>query len=455
VRVSILGLGYVGAVTAGCLTARGHRVIGADVQQAKVDSCKAGVSPIVEPELSDLLSRASRDGALSATTDTAQAVRESEVSIVCVCTPSLAAGRLNLDYVRKVAKQISASIKAKGSRHVVILRSTMLPGSTRGLVQDFLGADTPVYYCPEFLREGTAGNDFREPSLSVIGTHDGASPLSSEGLELLGHQAEVMTLEGAELIKYFCNYLHALKVGFAKEIGRVSKFVGVDGERMTDVACSDEKLNISGYYMRPGNPYGGSCLPKDVRVINSPSAAGRNQPAIAGQRARQQRGAPELADQADHRQGKPPRRAAGPRLKAVQQAVRCAPQHEEARLALALHLHRWQHFAAAEKAYIWASFPSLRNQADEFGWGDGYQQLLRNASACRQLKLASVKAGSDGPCVGDVLLDAFRGHRPQLQWIQELMAELWLDATSSAAPADARPWRSWSFPATARSSKHR
>jgi len=276
-----LGLGYVGAVTAGCLTARGHRVIGADVQQAKVDSCKAGVSPIVEPELSDLLSRASRDGALSATTDTAQAVRESQVSIVCVCTPSLAAGRLNLDYVRKVAKQISASIKAKGSRHVVILRSTMLPGSTRGLVQDFLGADTPVYYCPEFLREGTAGNDFREPSLSVIGTHDGASPLSSEGLELLGHQAEVMTLEGAELIKYFCNYLHALKVGFAKEIGRVSKFVGVDGERMTDVACSDEKLNISGYYMRPGNPYGGSCLPKDVRVINSPSAAGRNQPAIA------------------------------------------------------------------------------------------------------------------------------------------------------------------------------
>ncbi len=268
-KVSILGLGYVGAVTAGCLTERGHRVIGADVQQAKVDAFNAGVSPIVEPELSDLLSRASRDGALSATTDTAQAVRESEVSIVCVGTPSLASGRLNLDYVRKVAEQISSAVKAKGSRHVVIFRSTMLPGSTRGLVQDFFGADMPVYYCPEFLREGTAVNDFREPSLSVIGTHDGADPLSSEALDLLGHQAEVMTWEGAELIKYSCNYLHALKVGFANEIGRVSKFLGVDGARVMDVVCSDEKLNISRYYMRPGNPYGGSCLPKDVSALSS------------------------------------------------------------------------------------------------------------------------------------------------------------------------------------------
>jgi GDP-mannose 6-dehydrogenase len=268
-KVSILGLGYVGAVTAGCLTERGHRVIGADVQQAKVDAFNAGVSPIVEPELSDLLSRASRDGALSATTDTAQAVRESEVSIVCVGTPSLASGRLNLDYVRKVAEQISSAVKAKGSRHVVIFRSTMLPGSTRGLVQDFFGADMPVCYCPEFLREGTAVNDFREPSLSVIGTHDGADPLSSEALDLLGHQAEVMTWEGAELIKYSCNYLHALKVGFANEIGRVSKFLGVDGARVMDVVCSDEKLNISRYYMRPGNPYGGSCLPKDVSALSS------------------------------------------------------------------------------------------------------------------------------------------------------------------------------------------
>lgn len=268
-RVSIFGLGYVGAVTAGCLTERGHCVIGADVQQAKVDAFNAGMSPIVEPELSDLLNRAKRDGLLSATTDAAEAVRESEVSIVCVGTPSLASGRLNLDYVRKVAEQISVAIQAKGSAHVVIFRSTMLPGSTRGLVKDFFGKGTPVYYCPEFLREGTAVKDFREPSLGVIGTHDGTAPLLSEAMELLGHRAEVMTWEGAELIKYSCNYLHALKVGFANEIGRVSKFLGVDGARVMDVVCSDEKLNISRYYMRPGNPYGGSCLPKDVSALSS------------------------------------------------------------------------------------------------------------------------------------------------------------------------------------------
>ena len=268
-RVSIFGLGYVGAVTAGCLTERGHQVVGADVQVAKVNAFNSGISPIVEPELSELLQRAQRDGLLTATIDAEMAVSGSDVSIVCVGTPSLASGRLNLDYVRKVSEQIGAAIRAKGSPHVVIFRSTMLPGSTRGLVKDFFGDNTPVYYCPEFLREGTAVKDFREPSLGVIGTHDGTAPLSSEAMELLGHQAEVMTWEGAELIKYSCNYLHALKVGFANEIGRVSKFLGVDGARVMDVVCSDEKLNISRYYMRPGNPYGGSCLPKDVSALSS------------------------------------------------------------------------------------------------------------------------------------------------------------------------------------------
>ena len=273
-NVSIFGLGYVGAVTAGCLTERGHRVIGADVQQAKVDAFNSGISPIVEPELNELLQRAKRDGLLGATTDAAQAVRESDVSIVCVGTPSLASGRLNLDYVRKVSEQIAAAIRAKGSRHIVIFRSTMLPGSTRGLVTDFLSdpqtaALTHVYYCPEFLREGTAVKDFREPSLCVVGTHDGAAPATNEALQLLGDRAEVLAWEGAELIKYSCNYFHALKVGFANEIGRMAKFVGVDGARVMDVVCRDEKLNISRYYMKPGNPYGGSCLPKDVSALSS------------------------------------------------------------------------------------------------------------------------------------------------------------------------------------------
>ena len=273
-NVSIFGLGYVGAVTAGCLTERGHRVVGADVQQAKVDAFNAGVSPIVEPELNELLQQAKRDGLLSATTDSAAAVRETEVSIVCVGTPSLESGRLNLDFVRKVSEQISAAILAKGACHVVIFRSTMLPGSTRAMVNEFFGSAeiarlTRIYYCPEFLREGTAVKDFREPSLAVIGTPDGAAPASDEAIQLLGGTPEILNWEGAELIKYSCNYFHALKVGFANEIGRMAKFVGVDGGRVMDVVCRDERLNISRYYMKPGNPFGGSCLPKDVSALSS------------------------------------------------------------------------------------------------------------------------------------------------------------------------------------------
>lgn len=139
------------------------------------------------------------------------------------------------------------------------------------MVTDFF-ASTPnvaIYYCPEFLREGTAVKDFREPSLCVVGTHDGNAPATNEALELLGEKAEVLAWEGAELIKYSCNYFHSLKVGFANEIGRMAKFVGVDGARVMDVVCRDEKLNISRYYMKPGNPFGGSCLPKDVSALSA------------------------------------------------------------------------------------------------------------------------------------------------------------------------------------------
>jgi GDP-mannose 6-dehydrogenase len=273
-NVSIFGLGYVGAVTAGCLTERGHSVIGADVQEAKVKSFDAGISPIIEPELDALLQTAKREGRLRATTDAAKAVRESEVSIVCVGTPSLESGRLNLDFVRKVSQQIADAVRAKGTKHTLIFRSTMLPGSTRAMVRDFLGelvesGTLRIYYCPEFLREGTAVKDFREPSLVVIGTHDGQGPQSSEPVELLGRDPAVLAWEGAEMIKYACNYFHALKVGFANEIGRMSKFLGVDGARVMDVVCRDTRLNISRYYMKPGNPFGGSCLPKDVSALSS------------------------------------------------------------------------------------------------------------------------------------------------------------------------------------------
>lgn len=273
-NVSIFGLGYVGAVTAGCLAELGHAVTGVDVQSSKVDAFNSGRSPIVEPELDGLLQTARADGRLTATTDAASAVAATEASIICVGTPSLESGRLNLDYVRKVCEQIAAALRASGKPHVLIFRSTMLPGSTRQLARDFLAdlqasGQVKIYYCPEFLREGTAVRDFREPSLAVVGTHDGAEPESSEARQLLGGSPAVLAWEGAEAIKYSCNYFHALKVGFANEIGRLCKFLGVDGGRVMEVVCSDTRLNISPYYMKPGNPFGGSCLPKDVSALLS------------------------------------------------------------------------------------------------------------------------------------------------------------------------------------------
>jgi GDP-mannose 6-dehydrogenase len=271
-KVSIFGLGYVGAVTAGCLAELGHVIIGADVQPEKVEAFNTGRSPIIEPELDDLLSLARREGRLSATTHAAEAVLASDVSIICVGTPSLESGRLNLDFVRKVSEQIATVLKSSGKKHVILFRSTMLPGSTRQMVNDFfedlrLAGQVSIYYCPEFLREGTAVKDFREPSLAVVGTHDGLAPGSAEARELLGGTPAVLAWEGAEMIKYSCNYFHALKVGFANEIGRLCKHLGEDGARVMDVVCSDTRLNISRYYMKPGTPFGGSCLPKDVSAL--------------------------------------------------------------------------------------------------------------------------------------------------------------------------------------------
>jgi GDP-mannose 6-dehydrogenase len=273
-KVSIFGLGYVGAVTAGCLAEQGHVIIGADVQPEKVDAFNTGRSPIIEPELDDLLGTARREGRLSATTSAQEAVLGSDVSIICVGTPSLESGRLNLDFVRKVSEQIAAVLKSSGKSHVILFRSTMLPGSTRQMVQDFFedlrgSGQVRIYYCPEFLREGTAVKDFRVPSLAVVGTHDGAAPEGDEARQLLGGEPAVLAWEGAEMIKYSCNYFHALKVGFANEIGRLCKHLGEDGSRVMNVVCSDTRLNISSYYMKPGTPFGGSCLPKDVSALLS------------------------------------------------------------------------------------------------------------------------------------------------------------------------------------------
>ncbi|EMI52257.1 GDP-mannose 6-dehydrogenase [Rhodopirellula sallentina SM41] len=270
-KVSIFGIGYVGAVTAGCLSSRGHTVTCVDVNQDKVDGINQGRSPIVEPGLNDILKQAVDDGLLSATTDCDSAVQETDISIVCVGTPSTESGRLNLSFARQVYQQIADAVAEKQSKHLVIVRSTMLPGSVRNLAEGYrpeLVRDgmLSVCFCPEFLREGTAIADYQTPALAVYGDVD---DMDRPALETLMGKCERIPLESAELIKYACNYWHAVKVGFGNEIGRLSKHLDIDGQHLMRLFCQDNILNISPYYLRPGNPFGGSCLPKDVSALGA------------------------------------------------------------------------------------------------------------------------------------------------------------------------------------------
>lgn len=272
-NVSVFGLGYVGAVTAGCLSGRGCRVIGVDVHELKVADINAGRSPIVEPGLEERLSGAVEKGLLSATQSCAEAISKTEISLVCVGTPSDASGALELKYVRQVSLEIAEAVREKNQRHSLIFRSTMLPGSVRSLVADVLHAEVEdglidVYSYPEFLREGSAVRDFENPSLTLIGASDGGT-ISDAVRELVGSDGEVTTWEVAESLKYACNAFHAAKVAFANEIGRIGRAVGVDSRAVMRLVCEDTTLNISKAYLRPGAPFGGSCLPKDLRALNS------------------------------------------------------------------------------------------------------------------------------------------------------------------------------------------
>lgn len=270
-KISVFGLGYVGAVTAGCLASRGHTIVGVDVQQEKVDAINAGHAPIIEPGLPELMEDGVRHGRIKATLDCDEAIRETEASIVCVGTPSAESGALDLGFIRQVSAQIAAAVQAKASPHRLLFRSTMLPGSTRSLVEEVLveaiaSGNLDVFYYPEFLREGTAVDDFQDPSLVVLGTRDGDEPEAS--IRSLVGKCRFVNWETAEMIKYACNAFHATKITFANEIGRLGKRLGVDARAVMDLVSSDTKLNISSYYMRPGNPFGGSCLPKDVRALS-------------------------------------------------------------------------------------------------------------------------------------------------------------------------------------------
>lgn len=271
-RISVFGLGYVGAVTAGCLAKQGHEVVGIDISEQKVQAVNEGQSPILEPGLPELLKWAGSEGRLRATVRVEEAMAATDVSLVCVGTPSTIAGTLDLSFVRQVTDQIAGFLRANLKRHTLIYRSTMLPGSTARLVSEaaedlVTDGGLEVLYYPEFLREGSAIEDFLEPSLQVVGTREGG-PLQSEMTKLFGRETAVVDWPTAEMVKYACNAFHATKVTFANEIGRLGKQAGIDALAVMRLLCQDRRLNLSAYYLKPGNPFGGSCLPKDVRALN-------------------------------------------------------------------------------------------------------------------------------------------------------------------------------------------
>lgn len=276
-KLSVFGIGYVGCVSAACFARDGHEVIGVDVNAAKVEIINSGRSPIVEPGMSELIKTAVESGRLSATTDTTAAVNDSELSLICVGTPSNANGSLDLRYITRVCEEIGAVLKSKRERHVVVIRSTMLPGTIENTVIPTLekssgkkaGDDFGVCINPEFLREGSSLKDFYAPPFTLIGADD---PQTAELVRQLYVEIDapifVTSLKAAEMVKYACNCFHALKVSFANEFGSICKAAGVDSHDVMEIFCQDTKLNLSPYYLKPGFAFGGSCLPKDLRAIN-------------------------------------------------------------------------------------------------------------------------------------------------------------------------------------------
>lgn len=275
-KISVFGLGYVGAVSAACFAKEGHEVIGVDVSQTKVDLINEGKSPIVEEGISELIAEMVAAGRLRAVTDSKQAVLQTDVSLVCVGTPSNENGSLKLDYVKRVSQEIGAAIAEKSGGHVVVMRSTMLPGTIETLVRPNLevysgktaGKDFDVCINPEFLREGTSIKDFYAPPFTLIGAD---REEAGEMLKLLYAKIDaplyITSVKAAEMVKYSCNCFHGLKVSFANEIGNICKELGIDSHEVMRVFCEDKKLNLSSYYLKPGFAFGGSCLPKDLRAL--------------------------------------------------------------------------------------------------------------------------------------------------------------------------------------------
>jgi GDP-mannose 6-dehydrogenase len=274
--VSVFGLGYVGSVTAACLAHQGNRVIGVDTDVAKADAVESGCSPIIEARMDELVTEGRSSCHLHGTTDSKLAVRNSEISFICVGTPSLRNGSLDLRHVQHVCREIGEGLRHKETYHVVVLRSTVLPGTTESVAIPSLeaasgkraGVDFAVCYNPEFMREGSAVADFFEPPYTILGASNPKQlkPLRDLYCWVSGRVFET-SLVVAEMAKYVSNAFHALKVGFANEVGTLAKHLGVDSSAVTEIFTSDTRLNVSPAYLTPGFAFGGSCLPKDLRAL--------------------------------------------------------------------------------------------------------------------------------------------------------------------------------------------
>jgi GDP-mannose 6-dehydrogenase len=275
--VSIFGLGYVGTVTAACLAHKGNRVTGVDLSAAKVEAMDSGRSPIVEPAVADLITECQKACRLHATADSHKAVLETEISFLCVGTPSMRNGKLDLGHIGPVCEEIGQALRKKDTFHLIVLRSTVLPGTAETIVVPTLekasgkklGKDFGVCVNPEFMREGTAVADFLEPSITIIGASEAAhSRILREVYSWVPGKVFETSFRSAEMVKYVCNSWHAVKVAFANEVGTLAKSLGVDAEAVVEIFCADTKLNIAPTYLKPGFAFGGSCLPKDVRALN-------------------------------------------------------------------------------------------------------------------------------------------------------------------------------------------
>ena len=286
-RISIFGLGYVGAVSLACLARDGHSVIGVDIDQRKLDLLRQGRTPIIEAGMADLVAAVAASGRLQVTDDSSLAVHGSDLSFVCVGTPSRANGSQDLSALERLCVQVGEAIRTKVGHHVVVIRSTVVPGTVDGLVVPLIeahsgkrcGVDFDVCFQPEFMREGSSIRDYDHPPYIVVG----ADSERAVGVlrEVFGHlpcQFRVCDVRAAEMLKYCSNAFHAVKTTFANEVGRVCQSLGVDPHAVMDLVCADSLLNISPAYLRPGFAFGGSCLPKELRAFQH--FAGRHDVAI-------------------------------------------------------------------------------------------------------------------------------------------------------------------------------